>query len=323
MIAGCAAPNLLTMYPEIIVPLDGSELAEQVLPYTELFAGALSVPVELVQAFDILMTALQGSREYVTIRAHLERIGRERAVQSLMPARQRLESAGCVVGIAVELGQAADVIAAQAGIDPTALVMMSTHGRGGISRWALGSVADKVLHTIHNPLLMVRAADRGGPVSEASLQTVVVPLDGSALSELAIPHAVGVATALSANIVALRVTPTEGHYRHRISMIAPPPGTAQTFHLATPSELLAEDAATAAAYLADVKDRIAADRQIETTVEHIVSDDAAQTIVERASTQSSLVVMTTHGRGGLGRLMMGSVADRVIRHSNAPVLAIR
>ena len=312
------------MYPEIIVPLDGSELAEQVLPYTELFAGALAVPVELVQAFDILMTALRGSREYVTIRAHLERIGRERAVQSLMPARQRLESAGCVVGIAVELGQAADVIAAQAGIDPTALVMMSTHGRGGISPWALGSVADKVIHAIHNPLLMVRTAQPGQLASTASLvETVVVPLDGSALSELAIPHAVGVATALSANIVALRVTPTEGHYRHRINMIALPPGTAQTFHLATPSELLAEDAATAAAYLADVKNRIAADHQVEIATAHIVSDDAAQTIVERAGTRSSLVVMTTHGRSGLGRLMMGSVADRVIRHSNAPVLAIR
>ncbi len=312
------------MYPEIIVPLDGSELAEQVLPYAELFAGALAVPVELVQAFDILMTALQGSREYVTIRAHLERVGREQAVQSLMPARQRLESSGCVVGIAVELGQAADVIAAQAGIDPTALVMMSTHGRGGISRWALGSVADRVIHAIHNPLLTVRTAQLGRPASATPLvETVVVPLDGSPLSELAIPHAVGVATALSANIVVLRATPTEEHYRHRISMITPPPGTTRAFYLATPSELLAEDAATAAAYLADIKNRIATDHQVEITVEHIESDDAAQTIVERASARSSLVVMTTHGRGGLGRLMMGSVADRVIRHSNAPVLAIR
>ena len=311
------------MYPEIIVPLDGSELAEQILPYAELFSKALVAPVELVQAYDILMTALRGSREYVTIRAHLERIGREQAVQSLTPARQRLEAAGCVVGTAVGLGQAADVIAAQAGIDPTALVMMSTHGRGGISRWALGSVADKVLHTIHNPLLMVRAADRGGPASEASVRTVVVPLDGSPLSELAIPHAVGVAAALSANIVALRVTPTEEHYRHRVNMITPQPGTARTFRLAAPSELLTEDAATAADYLDDVKNRMAADHKVEIIAEHMVSDDAAQTIVEQAGARSSLIVMTTHGRGGLGRAMMGSVADRVIRHSDAPVLAIR
>lgn len=170
---------------------------------------------------------------------------------------------------------------------------------------------------------MVRAADRGGPASEASLRTAVVPLDGSPLSELAIPHAVGVASALSAEIVALRVTPTEEHYRHRVSMITPQPGTAWTFRLAAPSELLAEDAATAADYLHDVKNRMAADHKVEITAEHVVSDDAAQTILEQAGARSSLIVMTTHGRGGLGRAMMGSVADRVIRHSDAPVLAIR
>ena len=174
------------MYSKIIVPLDGSDLAEQALPYAELVAATLSAPIELVQAYDILPGSVLGSRS-ARIADQLQMGARERAEASLSSVRQRLEDAGFAVNIATQRGPAADVIVTQAGTDPGALVVMCTHGRGGISRWVMGSVTDKVLHTVPNPMLIVRATVTGPASPSSSLKTVVVPLDGSALSELAIP----------------------------------------------------------------------------------------------------------------------------------------
>ena len=172
--------------------------------------------------------------------------------------RRRLEGDGLSVNLVAQRGPAADVIVAVAGTDPTALVVMSTHGRGGISRWVMGSVTDKVLHTIPNPMLIVRANVLGPAAPESSLRSVVVPLDGSPLSELAIPHAISVAGALSAGITVLRITPSEDQYRTQINLALPEMGTGTLpdFDMASPDELTADDAAQASDYLDDVRNRM-------------------------------------------------------------------
>ncbi len=310
------------MYSKVIVPLDGSELSEQALPYAQLVARSLSAPIELVQAFDILSPGLLGPRHQRAVE-QLQRGAQERALASLDPVRQRLEAAGHAVGVATQRGAAADTIVAQASADPTALVVMCTHGRGGISRWVMGSVTDKVLHTMPNPMLIVRATVTGPAAPEASLRSVVVPLDGSALSELALPHAVSVAAALSARITVLRVTPTPGYYRQQLTAATLEMGAIPNFDPASPEELTAEDAESAAMYLADVSNRMAIDHAHGVVAEHVAHDNIAQSIIEQANVQPSLVVMTTHGRSGVGRMVMGSITDRVIRYSNTPVLVIR
>ena len=311
------------MYSKVIVPLDGSELSEQSLPYAELIAGSLGVPIELVQEYDTLPTTLLGGRGNREVSTLLEEGARARAMVSMEAQRRRLDAAGLNVNLVAQRGPAADVIVAVAGVDPTALVVMSTHGRGGLSRWVMGSVTDKVLHTIPNPMLIVRANVLGPASPETSVKSVVVPLDGSPLSELAIPHAISVGGALSAGISVLRITPTEDHYRSQINMITPEMGTVPNFDMAEPDELTADDATEATDYLEDLRNRMSIDHAHGVSAEHRVGDNVAQGIIDRASEQGSLVVMTTHGRSGVGRIVLGSVTDRVIRHSNLPVLVIR
>ena len=311
------------MYSKVIVPLDGSELSEQALPYARLVARSIAAPIELVQAYDILPPRLLGSRARSVV-AQLEEGARSAALAELEPVRQRLAAAGLSVSTAARRGPAADAIAAHAGADPSALVVMCTHGRGGISRWVMGSVTDKALHTIPNPMLIVRAAAAAGSAApDAALEGVVVPLDGSELSELALPHAVSIAATLSAGIVALRITPTAEYYRRELVMASPEMGALPDFDPISAAELVDEDAAGAAAYLSDVRNRLETDHAGSLHTEHIVHDNIAQTIIDRAAARPSLVVMSTHGRSGVGRVVLGSITDRVVRHGGTPVLVIR
>ena len=311
------------MYSKVIVPLDGSELSDQALPYAQLIARSLDVPIELVQAYDILPPGLLGARNNQGVISTLEEGARAQALVAMESQRRRLEGEGHSVSVVAQRGAAADVIVAVAGADPTALVVMSTHGRSGISRWVMGSVTDKVLHTTANPMLIVRANVLGPPSPETSLRTVVAPLDGSPLSELSIPHAISVAGALSAGITVLRITPTEDHYRRQLNLTAPEMGAIPDFELSNPDELTAEDVQETSDYLDDVRNRMRIDHAHGVATEHRTNDNIAQAIIDRASEQPSLVVMTTHGRSGVGRMVLGSVTDRVIRHSNLPVLVIR
>ena len=105
--------------------------------------------------------------------------------------------------------------------------------------------------------------------------------------------------------------------------MTPELGAIPDFDPGSPEELTSEDEANSSAYLADVTNRMGIDHAHGVVGEHVVSDNIAQSIIERATNEPSLVVMTTHGRSGVGRMVLGSVTDRVIRHSNVPVLVIR
>ena len=100
---------------------------------------------------------------------------------------------------------------AEANKDPAALIAMSTHGRSGVARWVMGSVTDKVLHSVQNPLLIVRPED-GDSTTAANIRTIIVPLDGSSLAEQVLPHVMTVAKALDCKISLIRVTPSRAEY---------------------------------------------------------------------------------------------------------------
>ena len=105
-----------------------------------------------------------------------------------------------------------------ASADPDALIAMSTHGRGGVARWALGSIADRVLHTVPNPVLIVRATEI--EAAPAEVRTVLVPLDGSELAEAALEHAVDLSVALGSSVSLVEVSHTQGYYRSRLAGLA-------------------------------------------------------------------------------------------------------
>lgn len=139
---------------------------------------------------------------------------------------------------------------------------------------------------------------------------VLVPLDGSELAEVALPHVVGAARPSNAAVVLLRVLPP-------LPPAVLPEGTFVDW-----DQVQREALAEARAYVEQVQRRLAAEGLTVTT--EVRSGEAAGTIVETArELRADLIVMATHGRSGLGRWVLGSVADRVVRAAHVPVLLIR
>ena len=190
------------MYTKILVPLDGSAVAEQVLPYVRTLAGGLKIPVELMGVVDVAQLdshiAAEKGRYLDTLIEDSVRCSREylEGVAQTFP--------GANVSFAVEKGGAAEVIIAKAGADNETLITMATHGRSGINRWLLGSVAEKVLRGSANPLLLVRAKAEAKAAGGATLKSIVVPLDGSELAESVLPAVVEMAKKLNIEIVLFR-----------------------------------------------------------------------------------------------------------------------
>ena len=308
------------MYSKVIVPLDGSEFSEQALPYAKLIAGRMSVPIELVESYNILPPAVRDRHTRYIVELMLAE-ARSNSEKYLSGIRQRLEEDGHTASITTLHGAPTEAISAQASTDADALVLMSTHGRGGIARWALGSVADTVLHTVSNPVLIVRASTTAPVPQDISVERIVAPLDGSTRAELSLPHVAGLAAALDASITLLRITPTADYYRNHMSEAQLRSDSGPRW--ISPNELADADSNEVRAYLSGVKDRLTAEHSLDVTIDHQQNENVAQAIIDKAPHQTSLVVMSSHGQSGIRRLMLGSIADRVVRHSTGPVLVVR
>ncbi len=289
------------MYGRILVPLDGSELAEQVIPYARLVAGALGSRIELLRVLVPVPREMgEASR----------RRYRERADQDLSGVRTALEAAGLTVTASVQEGRPAESIVAEGEKESGTLIAMSTHGRSGLSRWMVGSVTGKVLHASRNPLLIVRA--QGGQAApEASLKTMIIPLDGSSLATEILSFLVPLIKALGLGVVLARaVRPVIG------------PTTGDPLEM-TDFDVGDRPDATAAEYLQEVVGWFAG-QGVEVATTRILHEHPASAVVGLArETPDSLVAMSTHGRSGVSRSVLGSVTDRVVQQSGDPVLVIR
>src|SRR6266550_2568016 len=166
------------MYTRILLPLDGSKTAEKVLPYGRFLASTLKLPVELLTAIDIAEIAKRISAEKARYLNTLIENNIRTSEQYLSGIARKFENGS--VKCTVEKGTAEEVIIERAAADKGTLISMATHGRSGINRWLLGSVAEKVLRGTTNPLLLVRATEE--EKAEATLKSIVVPLDGSELA---------------------------------------------------------------------------------------------------------------------------------------------
>jgi nucleotide-binding universal stress UspA family protein len=296
------------MYTRILIPLDGSKIAEQVLPYARFLAKALSLPVELLQAADpealALLTDPAHSRYADTVWADKINTGR-----AYLDAVAR-SFEGTRVQCLVEKGKAEDVVIDNAAADKNTLIVMATHGRSGIQRWVLGSVADKVLHGSPNHMFLVRATEQGKREGAATLKTVVVPLDGSALAEQVLPYVTDLAKKITLKVVFIR------------AYALPASATGDEFVTYT-EELISGIESEARDYLA-TKVEEAKQNGITDVVPIVKFGYGAEEIISVArETPDNLVAMCTHGRSGVGRWVLGSVTERVVRHSGDPVLIIR
>jgi nucleotide-binding universal stress UspA family protein len=287
------------MFSKVLVPLDGSMLAEQVLPYARIVAVAFQARVELFRAIFAVGPELALMTPHHYLHEAMAKI-RVEADEYLCRIAERLRASAIQVSTTVRLGPVAQEIIDASQGEPDTVVTMCTHGHSGFARWVLGSVTDKVLRGSTTPLLVIRAQVQPGE-ADVRLSTVLVPLDGSEVAEESLPHAIELATRLGLRVTLVRVLPVKR-----------PLGSPAT----APSD------ADAKGYLAKVADglRLQGLRSVETQLLHGLP---AEAILESVKEHPQpLVVMTTHGRTGLGRWVIGSVTDRVVRESSAPVLVL-
>lgn len=295
------------MYTRMLIPLDGSKVAEQVLPYARFLAKALKIPVELLEVIDLedlrLLANPERGRYIDTLLSERMEAGKT-YLEAIAQSFQETQ-----VTCVVEKGKAEDVVIERAASDKGTLIVMATHGRSGIQRWVLGSVADKILHGSTNHLFLIRANDQGKAVGEALLKKVIVPLDGSPVAETVLPYVVDLAKKMRLEVVLVRA-------------YALPTSTADEYQTYT-DELIGLIEAEARDYLAEKMKELKGNglENISSVVN--VGYGAEEIITLARNTPDNFIAMCTHGRSGMKRFVLGSVTDRVVRHSGDPVLIIR
>ena len=300
----------------ILVPLDGSALAERVLPYVRSLVTIQSGSIRLLRVVSAADTQALLAHEDVLL-AHkrgpeLALHTRElRAWKQLISQAERYLAARaaelCPAGLAVtsevRIGHPAETIVQVAAERGSDLIALATHGYSGVTRWMLGSVADKVVQAADIPVLLVREA----APAEYRLRRILVPLDGSPLAAQALPHAIGLAKHAQAEIVLLQVVAPTIDAFPRIPL---PPGVRDLLH----EQVLRE-----------LRDLATASLQHGVAVTPLVLDGApAQVIIETAEEQhADLIVMARHGFSGIRRWAVGSVADKVAHAATTPLLLVR
>jgi nucleotide-binding universal stress UspA family protein len=293
------------MIKRILVPLDGSPTAEAVLPLVTHLAQAEKAEVELITVltpvaiWDAAASMIKWDAEEAAARAYIEEKARD------------LQARGVKAYSTVEFGQAAYAVFDAAKKGNADFIAMTTHGRSGISRFVLGSVADKLLHTAA-PLLLVRPRDEegSGPLTPADIRKILVPLDGSELSLLAIPFAEEMAKKFNASLVFCHVVTTE--------WIAYSGMEAPTLY---PDVL--DDMKAAAE--ADIEKAASESKGRGFHVDYFVGIGGPIDEIQRIASEqgADMIVMSTHGRSGPTRWVMGSVADALVRRTHLPCLLVR
>lgn len=306
-------PNLSRNWRSILVPLDGSPFAEHALPLATRIAERTGGKLRLVLVHELAPMPIDPFATKVYAGMELAARRSERAY--LRRIQARLRERGTRLSSAVTLtgapGPALSQYVQELGVD---LVVMATHGRGGVRRAWLGSVADQLIRTLHVPVLLVRPSEgeQNAQRSPAANQ-ILVPLDGSALAEEAIPAAVVLARALKLEISLVRVVPPV--LLSSDSML-PFPSTYD-------EELSATCREQAQDYARDLAERLR-DQGLRATGTATLGWYAADAILGLAGPEHvAMVVIATRGRGGLRRLALGSVADKIVRGAEVPVLVYR
>jgi nucleotide-binding universal stress UspA family protein len=276
------------MLKRVLVPLDGSGLAERALTYATAIAEATGAEIMLLRAASghTLPGVDPRERNQGAIDDAQEYIDKE-------VARVSARTTPCS-GI-VRFGHAADCIAESARTRRADLIVMSTHGRTGPGRWLFGSVAEAVVAASPVPVLVQRAWQPlfGDPLLDEH-PTILVPLDGSPFAESVVEAAATLAEDLNARLVLLTVR-------------------------SEPSEIH-----TASDYLAGVQRQVVfAHPNLETATDFRYGEAAHGIEDAVAQLQAALVFMATHGRTGARRSVLGSVAGKLLQESDVPVVLLR
>lgn len=291
------------MFEKILVPLDGSELSEAALPYAEELMRRLSAQLLLLSICDsgetdARLKYLDRAVETIWRRA---RKYRERVPDA------KIEDPWVNTVILEGSGNASEGIIDFVEHNKIDLTMMATHGRSGIGRWALGSVADRVARGVTRPVCLIRARGSQATVQpDCLVGRILAPLDGSAAGEAALPYVEALAQRVGAEVVLFQVI-TKGEDPNDINWI----------------EIRKLEDRNARIYLRKVQGNLSSnDVVVRSEIEF--GGSPADSIIEAAvRTKSAVVAMSTHGRSGISRWALGSVAEKVLRAGTIPLLLVR
>lgn len=303
--SGTLKDRQVGVFSHIVLPLDGSGLAAQIIPYVGALASTIGVRVKLLHVIDPDTLFDVHAAHYLE-----QEVDRRRswARVYLRQIQLYLRDLGAAAEAMVDVGPPASCIAEAAGSDG-ALIAMATLGRTGLERLLVGSVANEVLKLGTMPLLLYKPQE-GRARPEGVPRTLIVPLDGSPAAEQALPVATFLARALSARIVIARVVPVPALVaRNR----AAPRGRYSSPGL--------PEAAVAGEYVAGIVESLQTNG-LEAEPMLPRGDPGAELALVASQLPDSLVVMGTHTHSGLGRLVQGSVTHRVTRECGCPVLIV-
>src|SRR5581483_1874513 len=282
----------------MVVPLDGSERATAVLPYVQVFAEAAAAQVYLLGVLDPAHPEWAG--------CELGPSAGQELYRRLSAAAEDLRARGIAVEILLRPGKPAEIITGVADELEADMLALATRGRGGLTRLLLGSIADGVVKRSRTAVLLVSPPDAAQDTPSLTLRRVLVPLDGSPLAEQVLPLAGNVARLLDAELILARVESFAPVWPHG----APPDLDGGL------EQLMARAAQD---YLEQVQRRLPADVVSSLVVLRGTPNGILVAFVDR--NDIGLVVMATHGRSGVQRLVLGSVADALLR-SGTPTLLL-
>jgi nucleotide-binding universal stress UspA family protein len=273
------------MYKKMLIPLDGSRIAEAVLPYARTLARKLNLPVELLGAVDVAALAThmpRGSARYFDTIISETVLSSEKYLKRIAASFPKSN-----VTCTTEKGRPEEAIVEKAA-ENTTLITMATHGRSGINRFLLGSVAEKVLRAATSPILLVRATEAVKNDEEAMLNSVVVTLDGSELAESVFSNVRALARELGLEVILLRA------YKVPANIYAAP----EAYYPVQYEEIKTEFRNEAKNYLekkAEELKRFGISRVSIVTPEGLAADEI---MALGRRLPNNLIAMCTHGRTG-------------------------
>jgi nucleotide-binding universal stress UspA family protein len=296
-------------FRRILVPLDGSALAEEALPIAGSLAHATGAAIHLVSVLPpVISTAAQfgiqdrDASPFVGTGDHVE------AYLTLMTAKL-VRSRGIRPVTAMLVGEPADRLAEYVEDNRIALVVMTTHGRGGLNRFWLGSVADQLVRRLKTPVLLLR---HGARSADAVFERITVALDGSENAEEALDEAIALGSVGGTPVYSL------------VRVVEPPAPVVTPVGLYpayTDEQSLEHLEETAGTYLESSAERLRA-RGLAVETEILIGGAAERIVRFAERIRSDLIVVGTRAAWGVDRLLLGSVADKVVRSALQPVLVV-
>jgi len=299
------------MFERILLPLDGSQLAEAAVPYAAYLARGLGSEV-------ILLHTCRSEQEPYH---HMHQTYLDHVANGIQPQLRKGRPGSVESRVRTEtlVGEPAKVICDYVPKNGITMVLMAASGGSGLKTWRLGSVADKVVRAVNVPILLIRT-NNGRPLSgkKGLISRILLPLDGSDASALSVPYALELAKKLKTSITLFGMAESAQYYSTHISFIPYSPRMA--------AEHRRMDAAAernVRAYLTGVEKSL---RKEGARVTHAVTIGIApaQDILEQEDeTNVDLVVMATRGRSPMSRWSFGSNAEKVLRGGRLPLLLIK